>query len=177
MRLISIITITFLIISNRSYADNTVHNTPVPESTMISCSVITPLSITPPNSIDYINWPSIPIGQKYILNSSPYEDADWKSIFTINGEPGYTIEISMVKQLEVDNVEISYILKGTNTQYLGVHMVPPMVFNSEGKSIVNLNDDGAYYVHIVYEWVWAKDNAIPGIKSFIQEITANYSAL
>jgi hypothetical protein len=157
-------------------AQNIGFNSPVSGSANLSCRVIKALSVCPNSSDDYINWPTIPVGSKYILNSSDNQDADWKSIFTFSGEPGSLVEISISAETFKDNVEISYRLKGTPIDHLGVNLVPLLNFVN-GKTIVTLNAGGAYYLHIVYDWVFAHQGSTPGEKNFTQIINAQYTGL
>lgn len=94
-------------------------NSPVSQSANLSCSVIKQLSINPATTEDYIYWPTIPIGSKYTLGQSPNQDADNRSIFTFSGESDAAIQISVTAQTMVDNVELSYSLKGTQTPQYG----------------------------------------------------------
>jgi hypothetical protein len=160
-----------------SFVYSSEHNNPISSSCMLNTTVIKPLCITPSISNDYINWPTIPVGSKYTLNTSLIQDADWKSIFRIMGEPGYPIEISISRQTELDNVELSFGVKGTDQQYLGnPPPLPSLVFDNVG-IVVNLNSSGFYFIHFVYEWIWAKDNATPGEKHFSQQISVRYYGL
>jgi hypothetical protein len=159
-----------------SMSQSTNINTPVAKSTNLSCTVIVPLSIDPLSSKDYICWPTIPIGSKYILGESSKQDADWKSIYTLTGEPGVAIEISVTMQTLKDNVEISYRLKGTQTPYLGVQDAT-LLSLVDGKTNINLSADGEYFLHIVYDWVWAHEGATKGLKRFVQKINAQYCGL
>ncbi|MFP4544445.1 MAG: hypothetical protein ACOCZW_01565 [Bacteroidota bacterium] len=123
-------------------------NTPVSGSSNLSCTVIKPISISPESSFDYLNWPTIPAGSKYYFGSHLYEDSDVRSIFTISGEPGYDVLLSLQTQTEVDDTELSFTLKGTSQQYLGGSPVPELTLNNNGQAVVNLNSGGAFYVHI-----------------------------
>lgn len=157
-------------------AQTTNFNTPVAKSANLSCTVITPLSIDPLSSKDYICWPTIPVGSKYILGESIRQNADWNSIYTFTGEPGLAVEISVTMQTLKDNVEISYRLKGTESPYLGVQDSPVLSL-VDGKTGINLSAVGEYYLHIVYDWVWAHEGATKGLKRFVQIINARYYGL
>lgn len=152
-------------------------NSPVNESTNLTCKLIKPLSVTPEISQDYLNWPTVPVGSKYDMTGNVNdEDSDIKTIFTFSGEPNTSIEVSLTTQTYIEHVEISYRLKGTPIPYLGMKFVPELGF-IDGKSIVNLNSNGNYYLHIVYDWVWAHEGATPGLKIFRQLINAQYNTL
>jgi hypothetical protein len=152
-------------------AQTPVFNQQVPSSGQMTCYVIKPLSVSPLSTDDYINWPSIPVGSQYIISHNN-PDADWRSIFTFKGEPGKTITISVTKQTEVDNVEISYQLKGTAMQF---DQNPGLlIFDGNGMINRDLSNSGVYYVHIIYDWVWAKVGATPGVREFTQVISAQY---
>lgn len=151
-------------------------NSPVIKSANLSCTVITKLSIDPLSTKDYVCWPTIPIGSKYTLGESNRQNADFNSIFTFAGEPGSSIQISIVTQTIVDNVEISFSLKGTPYPYLGIQEAPLLTF-TDGRAIVNLSAEGEFYLHIGYDWVWAHDNATRGVKKFTQMINAQYFGL
>jgi len=158
-------------------AQTVIHNAPVSEQTTLSCKVLKPLSVSPLSQEDFLNWPTIPIGSKYYLNSSDIEDSDFRSIFTFSGEPNHDVVISMVCENIVDNVELSFTMKGTAIRYLGIEQVPLLVFDADGKTVVSLNADGAFYLHILYDWVWAKENATTGVKCFTQCIASQYTGL
>jgi len=152
-------------------------NSPVNESTNLTCKLIKPLSVSPNFSQDFLNWPTVPVGQKYVMTGNINdESSDILTIFIFSGEPNASIEISVTTQTYKDNVEISYRLKGTQNPYLGLKFVPVLGF-IDGKSTVNLNNSGDYYLHIVYDWVWAHEGATPGIKRFTQLISAQYNTL
>lgn len=172
----TLIIIGLILISSFSlFAQALDFNSPVSSSLNLSCKVIKPLSVDPVSSNDFIHWPTIPVGSKYVISSNN-SNADNYSIFTFRGEPGSSVEITFIPQTSIDNVEISYRLKGTNDLYLGNQTVPPMNFDN-GKTMVNLNSGGEFYMHIIYDWVWAKPNALTGIKHFVQSISAQYNGL
>lgn len=163
---------------------NTLHsqgmdfNTPVTESGNMTCLVITPLSVTPDWHGDFLNWPTVPVGSKYILGSNGNEDSDKRSIFTFTGESLRDIEISVATETMKDNVEIFFTFRGTQTPQIGqpLNGIPLLNFN-DSKEIVNLSAVGKYYLHIVYHWVWAHDGAEPGLVTFVQTINASYHNL
>lgn len=154
------------------------HNTPVSKSGKMTCNVIFPLSVSPVWDESFLNWPTVPAGSKYILGTNGDEDSDKRCIFTFTGEANRQIEISFVMETMKDNVEISFTMKGTQTPPLGTPLngIPILSFNNS-KEIVNLSAGGKYYLHIIYNWVWAHEGAEPGLKSFVQSIHARYNDL
>jgi hypothetical protein len=171
-----IFNIAIIILINFSIVLGDDFNAPVKSSANLSCCVIKPLCINLEKVEDYLNWPIIPLGFKYFFKSSENEDADSRSVFVIKGEAGKKIEIKLFSNIDIDNVEISYKIKGTDLQYVGINSIPELML-SNGSIVVQLNESGCYYLHIVYLWIWAKANALPGEKSFTQAFTISYTNL
>lgn len=154
------------------------HNTPVTKSGNMTCNVIKTLSVNPIHETDYLNWPPLPVGSKYYLGgNNRWEDS--YSIFTFTGEESRQIEITIEMQKEKDNVEISFRLFGTQFDHVGSNPsnMTGLSFANNSKEIVSLSAGGNYYLHIIYDWVEAKEGAIPGRYSFLQKINAQYHNL
>lgn len=153
-------------------------NSPVSKFGNMTCTVITPLSVTPTWHGDFLNWPTVPVGSKYIIGSNGDQDADFRSIFTYTGEASYDFEISIDRETLKNNVEISYTLRGTAQPSLGAPLssIPVLDFNNN-KQIVTLSTQGKYYLHIIYNWVWAHEGADTGVIIFLQNFYALYHNL
>jgi hypothetical protein len=153
-------------------------NAPVLESGNLSCLVITPLSVTPNWHGDFLNWPTVPVGSKYIFGANGNEDSDKRSIFTFTGEAARDIEINVETETMKNNVEIYFTFRGISAPQIGqpLNAIPQLNFN-DSKEIVNLSATGKYYLHIIYHWVWAHDGAEPGQVTFVQTINASYHNL
>ena len=159
------------------FAQGTYPGTPESSSAAFSTTVIEQLAVSPnPKNSDHLWWPTIPVGSKYYIGTNPNEDSDNKSVFSFTGEANKSISITIQREYEIDNVEVSYRLLGTTEGFGGPGTLEELLF--EGNSeIVDLSGDGKYYLHIVYDWVWAKTGATPGERAFVQIISFSYNDL
>ena len=150
-------------------------NTPVSESGNMTCTIVTPLSATPSMEFDFLNWPTVAVGSKYEFGDSENEDSDKRSIILFTGENEREVEITVETETMKDNVEISFTFRGTANPQIGqpLSAIPVLYFNN-GKEIVSLSTEGKYYLHIIYNWVWAHENATTGVKTFVQRIKVQY---
>lgn len=163
---------------NFLYAQGIDFNTPVSETGNMTCLVIKPLSVSPSWHGDFLNWPTLPVGSKYDFGTSDVEDSDRRSIFTFTGESERNIEITIETETMKDNVEISFTFRGTQSPQLGqpLSSIPILDF-SNSREIAILSAEGKYYLHIIYNWVWAHEDAETGHKVFVQRISAQYHDL
>jgi len=175
MKKIILILIIITCFENNLLSQGNNFNTPVSESGNMNCLVITPLSVTPTWQGDFLNWPTVPVGSKYIFGSNNNEDSDKRSMFTFTGEALREIQISVETETIKDNVEIYFTFRGTPTPQIGqpLNGIPLLSF-IDSKENVSLSTEGKYYLHIIYHWVWVHEGAEPGLKVFNQSINAKY---